>query len=148
MRSKPVQATRGQTVMESETRAFNSAYAQIHMAMNVVNNSAYDELNHNLVLQDAVAGVNGGTIKTTTSVTNETTTVTAKMGGETSGYVSTSTTTTSYSNNEVGGWLDDGLAVPNDSHPRIADLSAALDRQTDRGRSGRVVVHVADGWPA
>jgi len=48
----------------------------------------------------------------------------------------------------VGGWLGDGLDVPIDSHHRIADLGAALDRQTDRGRSGRVVVEVADGWPA
>ncbi len=57
-----VHASKSQRVMESETRAFNSAYAQIHMAMNVVNNSAYDEENHNLALQDAVAGVYGGTV--------------------------------------------------------------------------------------
>ena len=58
-----VHATKRQRVMEDETRAFNSAYAQIHMAMNVVNNSAYNELNQNLVLRSAVAGEFGGTIE-------------------------------------------------------------------------------------
>lgn len=46
----------------------------------------------------------------------------------------------------VGGWLDDGLQVTIDSRHRIADLDAALARQLDRGRVGRVVVDVADGW--
>ena len=48
----------------------------------------------------------------------------------------------------VGGWLSDGLDVPIDSRHRIADLGAALTRQTDRGRVGRVVVDVAEGWPS
>ena len=48
----------------------------------------------------------------------------------------------------VGCWLSDGLEVPIDSRHKIADLSAALNRQTDRGRIGRVVVDVADGWPS
>ncbi len=48
----------------------------------------------------------------------------------------------------VGGWLRDGLDVPIDSRHRIANLGAALERQTDRGRIGRVVVDVAEGWPA
>ena len=48
----------------------------------------------------------------------------------------------------VGSWLSDGLAVPIDSRHTIADLGAALKRQTDRGRVGRVVVDVADGWPS
>ena len=48
----------------------------------------------------------------------------------------------------VGGWLSDGLAVPIDSRHRIADLGDALERQNDRGRAGRVVVEVANGWPA
>ncbi len=47
----------------------------------------------------------------------------------------------------VGGWLSHGLEVPIDSRHKIADLGAALERQTDRGRIGRVVVDVADGWP-
>jgi len=46
----------------------------------------------------------------------------------------------------VSSWLSDGLEVPIDSRHKIADLSAALKRQTDRGRIGRVVVDVADGW--
>ena len=63
--SRVVQATRSQRVMEQETRAFNSAYAQIHMAMNVVNNSAYNELNQNLSLRRAIEGLYGGTIAAT-----------------------------------------------------------------------------------
>lgn len=47
----------------------------------------------------------------------------------------------------VGGWLSDGLEVTIDSRHKIADLSAALDRQVDRNRIGRVVVDVAEGWP-
>jgi NADPH:quinone reductase-like Zn-dependent oxidoreductase len=48
----------------------------------------------------------------------------------------------------VGGWLSDGLEVPIDSRYTIADLDAALKRQVDRGRVGRVVVDVAEGWPS
>jgi NADPH:quinone reductase-like Zn-dependent oxidoreductase len=48
----------------------------------------------------------------------------------------------------VGGWLSDGLEVPIDSHHRIANLDAALKRQVERGRVGRVVVDVAGGWPS
>ena len=48
----------------------------------------------------------------------------------------------------IGGWLSDGLVVPIDSRHRIADLDVALKRQTDRERSGRVVVDVAEGWPS
>ena len=42
-----------QATLEDETRAFNQAYAQLHIAMNVVNNSFYNEVNHNLVLRSA-----------------------------------------------------------------------------------------------
>jgi NADPH:quinone reductase-like Zn-dependent oxidoreductase len=48
----------------------------------------------------------------------------------------------------VGGWLGDGLEVPIDSRHKIADLGVALKRQSDRARSGRVVVDVAEGWPS
>jgi NADPH:quinone reductase-like Zn-dependent oxidoreductase len=48
----------------------------------------------------------------------------------------------------VGGWLSEGLEVPIDSRHKIADLGAALKRQADRGRVGRVVVDVAEGWPS
>ena len=48
----------------------------------------------------------------------------------------------------VGGWLSDGLEVPIDSRHKISDLGAALERQADRGRVGRVVVDVAEGWPS
>ncbi len=48
----------------------------------------------------------------------------------------------------VGGWLSDGLQVTIDSRHTIADLGAALARQGDPARAGRVVVDVAQGWPA
>ena len=48
----------------------------------------------------------------------------------------------------VGGWLSDGLEVPIDSRHKIADLSAALKRQSDRRRVGRVVIDVTEGWPS
>lgn len=48
----------------------------------------------------------------------------------------------------VGGWLSQGLEVPIDSRHKIADLGAALKRQVDRSRTGRVVVDVAAGWPS
>jgi len=50
-----VTETRFQGVMEDESRAYVEAYGQIHMAMNVVNNSAYDNDNHNLAIRSAVA---------------------------------------------------------------------------------------------
>jgi NADPH:quinone reductase-like Zn-dependent oxidoreductase len=46
----------------------------------------------------------------------------------------------------VGGWLSDGLEVTIDSRHKIADLGAALKRQADPKRVGRVVVDVAEGW--
>lgn len=48
----------------------------------------------------------------------------------------------------VGSWLSEGLEVPIDSRYKIAELGAALKRQTDRARVGRVVVDVAEGWPS
>jgi hypothetical protein len=50
-----VTETRFQTVMEDESRAYVEAYGQIHMAMNVVNNSPYDNDNHNLAIRNAIA---------------------------------------------------------------------------------------------
>jgi NADPH:quinone reductase-like Zn-dependent oxidoreductase len=47
----------------------------------------------------------------------------------------------------VGEWLSGGLQVPIDSRFPVTELGAALSRQKDRGRAGRVVVDVADGWP-
>ena len=47
----------------------------------------------------------------------------------------------------VGEWLGDGLEMTIDSRHKIGDLDAALKRQNERGRVGRVVVDVADGWP-
>jgi len=50
-----VSETRRHQGLESETRAYNDAFARIHFAMNLVNNSAYDEENHNLALRGALA---------------------------------------------------------------------------------------------
>lgn len=56
-----VAETRYQRTVEDETRATNLAFANLHRALNVVNNSAYDDQNHNLALQRAIAGTYGGT---------------------------------------------------------------------------------------
>jgi len=105
--SRVVHATKNQRVMEQETRALNSAYAQIHMAMNVVNNSAYNEQNQNLALRWAIQGLYGGTVAESTGsvsrVAGETVDPNGeavyfyengeikrleKAGGESTGYVS------------------------------------------------------------
>lgn len=52
-----------QKSMEDETRAYNEAFAQIHRAMNVVTNSAYDAENRNLALRASIDdGLFGGTV--------------------------------------------------------------------------------------
>ena len=58
---RAVTETRAQRVLEHETRAYQAAYAQLQLALNVVNASPYDELNHNIELKNALAGDNGGT---------------------------------------------------------------------------------------
>ena len=60
--SRVVSETRHQRVLENETRAFNGAYAQLHMALNVVNTSMYADQNQNVALRDAMAGLYGGTV--------------------------------------------------------------------------------------
>jgi hypothetical protein len=59
--SRVVTETRHHKVLENESQAYNDAFAQIHLAMNVVNTSAYDDGNQNLALRDAIAGQFGGT---------------------------------------------------------------------------------------
>ena len=60
--SRVVSESKRQTVLEQETKAFKSAYAQLHVAMNVINTSAYDDLNRNVALRNSLAGLFGGTI--------------------------------------------------------------------------------------
>jgi hypothetical protein len=50
-----VSETRHQAVMEDETRAMVEAYGRIHLAMNAVNNSPYNNQNQNLVIRGALA---------------------------------------------------------------------------------------------
>ena len=57
-----VAETNQQRVLESETQAYNQAYAQLQMALNVVNNSSYDDELRNLELAAAMNGDHGGTI--------------------------------------------------------------------------------------
>ena len=97
-----VHATKSQRILEAETRALNSAYGQIHIAMNVVTNSAYDEENHNLVLRDAIAGLDGGSAAKSSSTTS----AIKKLGGETSGYIANDGSV-STNDGESGRWLDD-----------------------------------------
>ena len=53
--ARVVTETRRQRSLEDETRAISSAYAQINMAMNVVNNAEYNLMNHNLELRAAIS---------------------------------------------------------------------------------------------
>jgi hypothetical protein len=57
-----VQETRQQRVMENESQALTDAYAQLQLAMNVVNTSAYTDENRNIELLEAMAGDHGGTV--------------------------------------------------------------------------------------
>ncbi|MHC4549349.1 MAG: hypothetical protein ACYTEZ_11295 [Planctomycetota bacterium] len=59
--SRVVAETKHQKVLENESLAFNEAYAQLQMALNVVNTSAYTDENKNIQLRDALAGSYGGT---------------------------------------------------------------------------------------
>jgi Tfp pilus assembly protein PilX len=114
-----VTETRYQLVMEGESMAFNHAYAQIHLAMNVVNTSAYDDSNHNLALRDAIAGAFGGT------AAGETTTTTETTGG---GKKKTTTETAPVENTSgTGSWLDDPDGV-------VHGLVEGTDVRVYRGR--------------
>ncbi len=46
----------------------------------------------------------------------------------------------------LGRWLAEGLKVPIDSRFRVADAGRAIDRLSQGGMRGRVVVDVAGGW--
>jgi hypothetical protein len=87
--ARVVTETKRQRSLEDETRAISSAYAQINMAMNVVNNAEYDLMNHNLELRAAIDGLYGGTASELQTVT--TTEAPPSPGGEESGYLSEET---------------------------------------------------------
>jgi hypothetical protein len=57
-----VSESRYQAVLEDESRAYNEAYAQLQLAMNVVNTSPYTDENRNIELRDSISGDYGGTI--------------------------------------------------------------------------------------
>jgi hypothetical protein len=109
--SRVVQETRHHRVLENESQAYNDAFAQIHLAMNVVNTSAYDDENQNVAIRDAVAGKFGGTAEDATTTTTTTTTTkgqgnrgtTTGTAGDAVGTVTTGTDGTS--------WLDDPEGV-------------------------------------
>ncbi|MHC5044464.1 MAG: hypothetical protein ACYTGI_19055 [Planctomycetota bacterium] len=117
-----VTETRYQRVMESESQAFTDAYAQIHLAMNVVNTAAYDDENHNLALRDSISGAYGGT------ASGETTTTTG--GTQTTGGGKKNTTTETVpteSTTGTGSWLDDPAGV-------VHGLIEGTDVRCYRGR--------------
>jgi hypothetical protein len=91
--SRVVSETRHHRVLENESQAYNDAFAQIHLAMNVVNTSAYDDENKNVAIREAIAGQFGGTVATAVEVTK--------------------TTESAYSAKEEGvdGWMDDPEGV-------------------------------------
>jgi len=102
--SRVVTETRHHRVMENESQAYNDAFAQIHLAMNIVNTSQYTDGNQNIALRDAIAGKFGGNFAdTTTASTGQATTT---NGGGKNG----TTTTTADLPTLSGGttsWLDD-----------------------------------------
>jgi hypothetical protein len=100
--ARVVTETRRQRSLEDETRAISSAYAQINMAMNVVNNAEYDLMNHNLELRAAIDGLYGGTASELQTVTN--TDGTEAPGGEESGYL---TEDEKSGTEKVVEWLED-----------------------------------------
>jgi hypothetical protein len=59
--SRIVSESRHQGVLEDETLAVNDAYAQLQMALNIVNTSAYTDENRNIELLEAIDGHHGGT---------------------------------------------------------------------------------------
>ncbi|MHC5052667.1 MAG: hypothetical protein ACYTGK_18905, partial [Planctomycetota bacterium] len=102
-----VTETRYQRVMESESQAFTDAYAQIHLAMNVVNTAAYDDENHNLALRDSISGAYGGTASGETTTTTGGTQTTG--GGKKT--TPTETAPVESGNTGTGSWLDDPYGV-------------------------------------
>jgi hypothetical protein len=63
---------RHQRILEDETRAYNRAFAQLHMALNVVNGSAYNNQNQNLVIRNALAAAGSVTTEEEQDRRNET----------------------------------------------------------------------------
>jgi type II secretory pathway pseudopilin PulG len=59
--SRVVSETRQQKNLENESLALTDAYAQLQLAMNVVNTSGYTDENRNVHLLEAMAGDYGGT---------------------------------------------------------------------------------------
>jgi len=59
--SRVVSESEHQKALEQESRAYNDAYAQLQLALNVVNTSAYTDENRNIELRDAIGGLYGGT---------------------------------------------------------------------------------------
>jgi hypothetical protein len=57
-----VTESRYQAVLEDESKALNEAYAQLQLAMNVVNTSPYTDENRNIELRNSLNGDHGGTI--------------------------------------------------------------------------------------
>jgi hypothetical protein len=60
--SRVITEAEHQKVLEQESQALNGAYAQIQLALNVINTSAYTDENRNIELRDAMGGSYGGTV--------------------------------------------------------------------------------------
>jgi glutathione peroxidase-family protein/Tfp pilus assembly protein PilX len=103
--SRVVTESRYHKVLEDESQAYNDAFAQIHLAMNVVNTSAYDDTNQNLALRDAIAGRFGGTASDVYATSTQTTT--QGNGNKTA----TGTTAPATEPTSPESWLDDPEGV-------------------------------------
>ena len=80
--SRVVTETEHQKTLEEETRAYHEAYAQLQLALNVVNSSAYTDENKNIELRNSMEGDYGGTVSTTTVTTTVTYTTELGTDGE------------------------------------------------------------------
>lgn len=104
--SRVVSETNYHRVLENETQAYNDAFAQIHLAMNVVNTSAYDDGNQNVALRDAIAGKFGGTADGAI-LTDTTQTTTTKGNGQQSTTTTGPATDPAATGSDAPSWLDD-----------------------------------------
>ncbi len=123
--SRVVSETRHHRVLENESQAYNDAFAQIHLAMNVVNTSAYTDGNQNLALRDAIEGKFGGTADGA-AVTETTPTTTTKGGGKTT--TGDPAVPTDAGGADGASWLDDPEGVV---HGLIENTSVRVYRGRD-----------------
>ncbi len=95
---RAVSEIRTQSVLEDETRSYNQAFAQLHLALNLVNTSGYDNQNHNMVIRGAIEAAEADEVD-----------LEEREAGEARGAKSVGES--GYAKDETAGWLDDPEGV-------------------------------------